>query len=197
MRGRRPGRRRGGGQGGRVVDLAWRSAIARRRGSAERRGARHRRDRAAGAAWREAEGVQLERERRARDGSTGLVESEITMKRSAAAATIFSRGWAPPPPLTSQRSGSTWSAPSIAMSSGSSGGKSSTARPSSCAWVGGGRRGGDAAQTQPAVRQRRQQVGDGRAGAQADGHPVARPAAAAATAATRFSASASVSRGRW
>ena len=53
--------------------------------------------------------------------STGLVESAITTKRSAAAATIFSRVWAPPPPLTSQRSGATWSAPSIARSRRSSG----------------------------------------------------------------------------
>ena len=39
------------------------------------------------------------------------------MKRSAAAATIFSRTWAPPPPFTSQPSGAIWSAPSIARSS--------------------------------------------------------------------------------
>ena len=41
----------------------------------------------------------------------------MTTKRSAAAATIFSRRWAPPPPLISQPSGVTWSVPSIAMSS--------------------------------------------------------------------------------
>ena len=52
--------------------------------------------------------------------STGFDESAITTKRSAAAATIFSRVWAPPPPLTSQPSGAIWSAPSIAMSSRSS-----------------------------------------------------------------------------
>ena len=38
-------------------------------------------------------------------------------ERRAQAATIFSRVCAPPPPLTSHPSGSTWSAPSIAMSS--------------------------------------------------------------------------------
>ena len=38
--------------------------------------------------------------------STVFDESAITMKLSAAAATIFSRVWAPPPPLTSQWSGS-------------------------------------------------------------------------------------------
>ena len=48
--------------------------------------------------------------------STGFEESAMTTKRSAAAATIFSRVWAPPPPLTSQPSGAIWSAPSIAMS---------------------------------------------------------------------------------
>jgi hypothetical protein len=37
--------------------------------------------------------------------STGFVESAMTTKRSAVAATIFSRVCAPPPPLTSQRSG--------------------------------------------------------------------------------------------
>ena len=54
----------------------------------------------------------------------------MTTKRSAAAATIFSRVWAPPPPLTSQPSGAIWSAPSIAMSSRSRRSKSSTGIPS-------------------------------------------------------------------
>ena len=40
----------------------------------------------------------------------------MTTKRSAAAATIFSRRWAPPPPLISQPSGVNSSVPSIAMS---------------------------------------------------------------------------------
>src|SRR4051812_47266925 len=55
----------------------------------------------------------------------------MTTKRSAAAATIFSRVWAPPPPLTSQPSGLIWSAPSIAMSSRSrrSNGSTSSPRP--------------------------------------------------------------------
>ena len=44
----------------------------------------------------------------------------MTTKRSAAAATIFSRVCAPPPPFTSQPSGATWSAPSIARSRRSS-----------------------------------------------------------------------------
>ena len=48
---------------------------------------------------------------------TNLFEETITTNWSAAAATIFSRVWAPPPPLTSHPDGSTWSAPSIAMSS--------------------------------------------------------------------------------
>ena len=38
---------------------------------------------------------------------TGFAASAITTKRSAAAATIFSRVWAPPPPLTSQPSAAT------------------------------------------------------------------------------------------
>ena len=54
----------------------------------------------------------------------------MTTKRSAAAATIFSRRWAPPPPLISQPSGVTSSVPSIAMSSRSRESKSSTGMPS-------------------------------------------------------------------
>src|SRR3954454_18342913 len=49
--------------------------------------------------------------------STSLSEETITMNRSAAAATAFSRVWAAPPPFTSQPDGATWSAPSIATSS--------------------------------------------------------------------------------
>jgi hypothetical protein len=55
----------------------------------------------------------------------------MTTNRSAAAATTFSRVWAPPPPFTSQPSGATWSAPSIAMSMRSMAPKSSIGIPSS------------------------------------------------------------------
>ena len=55
----------------------------------------------------------------------------MTTKRSAAAATIFSRRWAAPPPLISQPSGVTSSVPSIAMSSRASSLNSSTGMPSS------------------------------------------------------------------
>src|SRR5205823_435249 len=48
--------------------------------------------------------------------STILLAETITMKRSLAAATAFSRVCAPPPPLTSQPAGSTSSAPSIVTS---------------------------------------------------------------------------------
>src|SRR5262245_51346718 len=64
---------------------------------------------------------------------TAFEESTITTKRSALAATIFSRVCAPPPPLTSQWSGATWSAPSIARSSRSSSSKGSTGIPSAFA----------------------------------------------------------------
>src|SRR5258708_3872236 len=60
---------------------------------------------------------------------TGLEESAMTTKRSAAAATIFSRVCAPPPPLTSQPTGSTWSAPSMARSSRSTSVKGRTSSP--------------------------------------------------------------------
>src|SRR3954453_20484930 len=49
--------------------------------------------------------------------STSLSEETITINRSAAARTAFSRVWAAPPPFTSQPDGATWSAPSIATSS--------------------------------------------------------------------------------
>ena len=57
--------------------------------------------------------------------STSLSAETITTNRSAAAATIFSQEWVPPPPLMSQPEGATWSAPSIAMSS-----RGSASRPS-------------------------------------------------------------------
>ncbi len=66
-----------------------------------------------------------------RRASTGLLESAMTTKRSAAAATIFSRRWAAPPPLISQPSGVTSSVPSIARSSRRSVLNSSTGIPSS------------------------------------------------------------------
>ena len=53
----------------------------------------------------------------------------MTTKRSAAAATIFSRVCARPPPLTSHGPGAIWSAPSIAMSSSPSVSNGSTASP--------------------------------------------------------------------
>ena len=97
----------------------------------------------------------------------------MTTKRSAAAATIFSRRWAPPPPLISQPSGVTSSVPSIAMSSRVELSNSSTGMPSSraCSSV------ATEVATQrmplrPRRGDRRQQVGDRRAGPQADGHPV-------------------------
>ena len=97
----------------------------------------------------------------------------MTTKRSAAAATIFSRRWAPPPPLISQPSGVTWSVPSIAMSSRSSSLNSSTGMPSSraCSSV-ATEVATQRMSAQTASGDRRQQVGDGRAGAEADGHPV-------------------------
>ena len=98
----------------------------------------------------------------------------MTTKRSAAAATIFSRVWAPPPPLTSQPSGATWSAPSIAMSRRSSPSNGSTASPSSRAAVLGRDRGGDATDAQLALGQRGKQVGDRAARAQSDEHAVRR-----------------------
>ncbi len=51
-----------------------------------------------------------------RTRSTTFSDETITTKRSAAAATIFSRVWAPPPPFTTHELGVTWSAPSTAMS---------------------------------------------------------------------------------
>ena len=96
----------------------------------------------------------------------------MTTKRSAAAATIFSRVCAPPPPLTSQPSGATWSAPSIAMSSRSSASNGSTESPSSRAARSVAGEVATQRMLEAAVGERRQQVGDRRAGAQSDRHAV-------------------------
>ena len=97
----------------------------------------------------------------------------MTTKRSAAAATIFSRVWAPPPPLTSQRSGATWSAPSIAMSSRSSLSNGSTGSPSSRAGSLGRGRGGDAARSRAAARRAR--AAGGRPSSRCPAPPSSRP----------------------
>ena len=98
----------------------------------------------------------------------------MTTKRSAAAATIFSRRWAPPPPLISQPSGVTWSVPSIAMSSRSQLAELLDRDAQPARLFLGRDRGGDAADAAQAARgDRRQQVGDGRAGARA--RPSSRP----------------------
>ena len=128
-----------------------------------------------------------------RSRSTGFDESAITTKRSAAAATIFSRVWAPPPPLTSQPSGATWSAPSIAMSSAVERVERLDREPELARLLLGRDRGRDAADLEAARGERRQQVGDGRAGAEPDGIPSA-TSSAAASAASRFSALESRSR---
>ena len=97
----------------------------------------------------------------------------MTTKRSAAAATIFSRRWAPPPPLISQPSGVTSSVPSIAMSSRSQRVELLDRDAQLARLLLGRDRGGDAADAaEAAAGDRRQQVGDGRAGAEADRHPV-------------------------
>ena len=70
-------------------------------------------------------------ERAVRSRSTSLSEETMTTKRSAAAATIFSRVCAAPPPFTSQPSGATWSAPSTASRGGRASRMRSTVRPSS------------------------------------------------------------------
>ena len=98
----------------------------------------------------------------------------MTTKRSAAAATIFSRRWAPPPPLISQPSGRHLV-----------GAVDRDVEPLQLAELLdrdaqlarlflGCDRGGDAADPASSPRRgdRRQQVGDGRAGAEADRHPV-------------------------
>ena len=103
-----------GGQGRRVADRPRGSRRSRRRrGSAARRAARP---------GRPARSVARSPKESSSSGtgpcsaSTGLDESAMTTKRSAAAARIFSRVCAPPPPLTSQPSGAIWSAPSMVMS---------------------------------------------------------------------------------
>ena len=65
--------------------------------------------------------------------STTLSDEAMTTKRAEAAATTFSRVCAPPPPLMTQPSGATWSAPSMAMSSASRVSNGSTTSPSSSA----------------------------------------------------------------
>ena len=97
----------------------------------------------------------------------------MTTNRAAAAATIFSRRWAPPPPLISQPSGVTWSVPSIAMSRFSRLPNSSTGMPRPARLFLGRDRGRDAADAvEPARGERRQQVGDRRAGPEPDRHSV-------------------------
>ena len=119
----------------------------------------------------EAERVKLERHRR-REAIDDLVgRDDDDEPRSRPAATIFSRVWAAPPPFTSQPSGVTWSAPSTARSSLSRVSNGSTSRPSSrAALLGRGRR-RHAADGEASRGQRRQEVPDRRARAQADGHP--------------------------
>src|SRR3954447_1236186 len=120
--------------------------------------------------------------------STTLSPEAITTKRSAAAATIFSRVWAPPPPLTSQPPGSTWSAPSIAMSSRSRRSNGSTSSPSARAAV--------SVATEVATQRRRSSRRASAGSRCATVLPVPSPtvlpsstSAAAASAAARFSAS--------
>src|SRR5262245_16978203 len=113
----------------------------------------------------------------------------MTTHRSAAAATAFSRVCAAPPPFTSQPDGSTWSAPSTAMSNRGSApmpAKDSTCNPRSRAAV--------SVATEVAT-QRRSRPRDARAGSRnATVEPVPSPTVmpfstsrAAASAATRFS----------
>src|SRR5262245_29558118 len=113
----------------------------------------------------------------------------MTTNRSAAAATAFSRVCAAPPPFTSQPDGSTWSAPSTAMSNRGSApmpAKDSTCNPMSRAAV--------SVATEVAT-QRRSRPRDARAGSRnATVEPVPSPTVmpfstsrAAASAATRFS----------
>ena len=99
----------------------------------------------------------------------------MTTKRSAAAATIFSRVWAPPPPFTTQRSAATWSAPSTARSRRGErvlAGERLDAEPErERGLLGRGRR-GDAAQLEAAWRERFEKQRRGRAGAETDRHSV-------------------------
>src|SRR5579875_1666632 len=119
---------------------------------------------------------------------TGVVESAITTNRAAAAATIFSRVWAPPPPLTSQPSGAIWSAPSIAMSSRASSPNGSTGRPSASA----ARSVAGEVATQRSASRRRARTGSSRATVEPVPSPTAMPlstSSAAAAAARPFSRS--------
>ena len=95
----------------------------------------------------------------------------MTTNRSAAAATIFSRVWAPPPPLISQPSGAIWSAPSIAMSSRSMPSNGSTAEAELAPSLLGRDRRGDAADVEFAGGESGEEVGDGGPGPQPDQHP--------------------------
>ena len=123
---------------------------------------------------------------------TSLFEETITTKRSAAAASAFSRVCAPPPPLTSQPDGAAWSAPSIVRSrswSGASGPMNDwTSIPSSRAARSVA---GELVTHRTSSRhtaRAREQVGHGRAGPQADDHP-ALDELGGASAAARFSRS--------
>ena len=99
--------------------------------------------------------------------------STITTKRSAAAATIFSRVCAPPPPLTSQRSGATSSAPSIARSRRVRVSNDSTGEAELARLLLGRRAGRDAAQVaQAALGQGGEEEVDGRAGPEPEAHAV-------------------------
>ena len=108
--------------------------------------------------------------------STTLSPEAITTKRSAAAATTFSRVCAPPPPLMTQLSGIDLvgavdrDVEPVELL------ERLDREPERAGGDLGGDRGGDAAQRQPAAGERRQQRGDGRAGAEAD--PARRPRSA-------------------
>ena len=106
---------------------------------------------------------------------TCLPASTMTIIRSAAAATIFSRSMAPPLPLIARNCGSSSSAPSMARSSLASVSKGSTGRPAASAARRGGERRGDGRHLQ-ARRDPFSERGDGearrRSGAEADEHPV-------------------------
>ena len=101
-----------------------------------------------------------------------MSDEAITTNRSAAAATIFSRVWAAPPPFTSHPAGSTWSAPSIAMSSRSRRVERLDREPELAGRRLGLRRGRDAADVEPPLGQRGEEVGDRRAGPEPDRHAV-------------------------
>ena len=171
----------------RIADLAAvvgdQAAVGRRRRAFAQRGVA---ELAQGRRQPEARAARAGSGRRA--PSTGFEESAITTNRSAAAATIFSRVWAPPPPLTSQPSGAIWSAPSIAMSSRSSRVERLDREPELAGRLLGRDRGRDAADLELARGERRQQVGDGRARPSPTSIPSA-TSSAAASAARRFSSS--------